>query len=323
MRAMLCQAFGPPEQLTLGEVPSPTPGPGQVTIRVGACDVNFPDTLVIQGKYQFQPPFPFTPGSDVAGTIAAVGPGVTDLAVGERVCAFVGFGGYAEEVVADAALTLRLPDAVDFAAGASFLMTYATAYHALLDRGRLRAGETLLVLGAGGGVGTAAIELGRALGARVIAAASSDAKLAACRELGATATINYATESLRDRLKALAPDGVDVAYDPVGGDLAEPALRAMGWDGRYLVIGFAAGDIPRIPLNLTLLKGCAVVGVFLGGFMRRDPAGLRQRLSTLLEWIADGTIQPRVATTYPLAEAPRALRALADRQVIGKVVLLP
>ncbi len=324
MRAVLCQAYGPPEQLVVADVPAPLPGPGQVAIAVKACDVNFPDTLVIEGKYQFQPPMPFTPGSDITGIVTAVGPDVAEFAPGDRVAAFVGVGGFAEVVVCDVTAIVALPDQVDFAEGAAVLMTYGTSLHALRDRARLRSGETVLVLGAAGGVGLAAVEIAKLMGARVIAAASSDAKLAVCRAAGADATINYATEDLRERLKTIAGNaGVDVVYDPVGGALTEPALRSMAWDGRYLVVGFAAGEIPRIPLNLVLLKGCAIVGVFLGGFMRRDPAGQGQHLRELLAWVAEGKLHPHITATYPLEQVGQALRMILDREVAGKVILRP
>ncbi len=324
MRAVLCQAYGPPEQLVVADVPAPIPGPGQVAIAVKACDVNFPDTLVIEGKYQFQPPMPFTPGSDITGIVTQIGPEVTEFAPGDRVAAFVGVGGFAEVVVCDVTATVALPDQVDFAEGAAVLMTHGTSLHALRDRAHLRAEETVLVLGAAGGVGLAAVQIAKLMGARVIAAASSDAKLAVCRAAGADATINYATEDLRDRLKALVGNaGVDVVYDPVGGALTEPALRSMAWDGRYLVVGFAAGEIPRIPLNLVLLKGCAIVGVFLGGFMRRDPAEQSQHLRELLAWVAAGKLHPHISATYPLEQVGQALRMILDRSVAGKVILRP
>ncbi len=324
MRAVLCQAYGPPEQLVVADVPAPIPGPGQVAIAVKACDVNFPDTLIIEGKYQFQPPMPFTPGSDIAGIVTAIGPEVTEFAPGDRVAAFVGVGGFAEVVVCDVTATVALPDQVDFAEGAAVLMTHGTSLHALRDRAHLRSDETILVLGAAGGVGLAAVQIAKLMGARVIAAAASDEKLAVCRAAGADATINYATEDLRDRLKTIVGNaGVDVVYDPVGGALTEQALRSMAWDGRYLVIGFAAGEIPRIPMNLVLLKGCAIVGVFLGGFMRRDPAGQSQHVRELLAWVAAGKLHPHISATYPLEQAGQALRMILDRGVAGKVILRP
>jgi NADPH:quinone reductase len=326
MKAVLCRGYGPPEQLEIAEVPSPIPGRGQVLVAVRACGVNFPDTLVIQGKYQVQPPLPFTPGSDVAGSVTAVGEEVTDVRVGDRVMGFTGVGGgaFAEEAVCDAQSVIPLPPGVAFTTAAAFGLTYSTSYYALKGRARLQAGETLLVLGAAGGVGLAAVELGKLLGARVIAAASSDEKLAVCQQYGAAEGINYSAEDLRERIKALtAGRGVDVVYDPVGGAYAEPSLRGMAWGGRYLVIGFAAGDIPRIPLNLPLLKGCSVVGVFWGDFARREPASNAANLRQLITWLADGQIRPLVSTTYPLAEVARALNDLMQRKVAGKVVLVP
>lgn len=324
MQAIVCRAYGPPSSLELAELPAPVPDAGQVLVRVRACAINFPDVLVIQGKYQFQPPMPFAPGTDVAGTVAAVGLGVTGVAVGDRVFGFTGaaMGGLAELALCDAALIGSIPDGVDFPVAAAFQMTYATAYHALQDRARVQQGETVLVLGAAGGTGLAAVELAKRLGARVIAAASSDGKLEVCRERGADATLNYATTTLRDGLKALAPGGVDVVFDPVGGELAEPALRSVAWNGRYLVVGFASGDIPRLPQNLPLLKGCAIVGVFLGGFMQHEPARSLANLRQLAAWLADGSLRPRVDRTYPLADAPRALEDLLARRVMGKAVVV-
>jgi NADPH2:quinone reductase len=323
MKAVVCAAYGPPEQLDIREVASPRPGRGQVVIGVKASGVNFPDTLIIQGKYQFKPAMPFTPGTDVAGVVTAVGEGVESMRVGERVFAFVGVGGFAEEVVAEADAVVPIPEGVDFVSAAAFIMTYGTAYYALKDRARLQPGETLLVLGAAGGVGLAAVELGRVLGARVIAAASTDEKLAVAKQCGAEAGINYTTEDLKERAKALSGgEGVDVVCDPVGGPYAEPALRGMAWDGRYLVIGFTAGEIPRIPLNLPLLKGCAIVGVFWGSFIAREPAAYHENLQRLVAWLAAGTIKPHIAATYPLRDAARALRDIAQRRAMGKVVLV-
>jgi NADPH2:quinone reductase len=324
MKAVLCKAYGPPESLAVEEIPSPTPGRGQVVVRVRACGVNFPDTLIIEGKYQFKPPLPFAPGGEVAGEVARVGEGVDAARVGERVIAVPGWGGFAEEVAVDADRLISIPDGMDFPTAAAFVMAYGTAHYALKDRGRLRAGETLLVLGAAGGVGLAAVEVGAALGARVIAAASSEEKLALCRRHGAAEGIDYAAEDLRERVKALTGGaGVDVVFDPVGGPFAEPALRGMAWDGRYLVIGFAAGEIPRIPLNLTLLKGCAIVGVFWGAFTAREPARNREHLEELFGWFGDGKIRPHVSATYPLERAAAALDDLIQRRAAGKVVLVP
>ncbi|MGH2505658.1 MAG: NADPH:quinone oxidoreductase family protein [Ktedonobacterales bacterium] len=322
MKAVLCRSYGPPEQLEVAEIETPTPAAGEITLGVRACAVNFPDTLVIQGKYQFQPPMPFSPGTDVAGVVLAVGAGVEGLAVGDRALALVPNGGYAEAVVCEASAVLRIPDGVDFVSAAAFQMTYDTSYHALVDRAHLAAGETLLVLGAAGGVGMAAVELGKLLGARVIAAASSAEKVAICRAHGADEGIDYSSEDLRERLKTLAPQGVDVVYDPVGGALSEPALRSLGWQGRHLVVGFAAGDIPRIPLNLPLLKGCSVVGVFYGGFITREPAHSLENKRRLLAWLAEGKIRPFVSQTYPLERAADALNDLLARRATGKLVLV-
>ncbi len=325
MKAILCRTHGPPSQLELAEVPDLVPGKGEVVMRVKAAALNFPDTLVIQGKYQFQPPLPFAPGTDVAGIVTAVGEGVQGIAPGMPVFAFLGagMGGFAEEARVSAQMVAPIPPGVDFTTAAAFQMTYATSYHALKDRAQLRSGETVLVLGAAGGVGMAAVELAKRMGARVIAAASTDEKLAACVQAGADATIKYATEDLRERLKALTDgNGVDVVYDPVGGSYAEPALRGMAWNGRYLVVGFAAGEIPRIPLNLPLLKGCSIVGVFWGGFAMREAAHNAANMRQLATWLAEGTIHPLISRTYPLAEAPLALEDMIQRRVTGKVVLV-
>jgi NADPH2:quinone reductase len=326
VKAVLCREYGPPERLEVAEVESPTPGNGQVRIAVKACGVNFPDTLIIQGKYQFQPPMPFTPGSDVAGVITAVGVGVgvETVRIGARVAGFTGAGGgFAEDAVCDANNLIALPEGVDFVTAAAFGLTYSTSYYALKDRAHIQPGETLLVLGAAGGVGLAAVELGKLLGARVIAAASNDEKLAVCRGRGADELINYSTQDLRERVKSLTGgNGVDVVYDPVGGDFAEPALRGMAWGGRYLVVGFAAGDIPRIPLNLTLLKGCSIVGVFWGSFVAREPAHNAENLRQLVTWLSDGTIRPLVSATYSLEKVAHALNDMLQRKVTGKVVLV-
>jgi NADPH2:quinone reductase len=323
MRAVLCKAYGPPDSLVIEDLPSPTPGPGQVVVRVKACGVNFPDTLIIQGKYQFQPPFPFAPGGEVAGIVQAPGPGVKHVAIGDRVIAFTGWGGFAEEVLVSASALIPMPDTMDFAPASAFVMVYGTTHYALTDRAHLQPGETLLVLGAAGGVGLAAVELGKLLGARVIAAASSEEKLAVCREYGADECINYSTEDLKERIKTLtAGKGVDVVYDPVGGNYSETALRGMAWEGRYLVIGFAAGDIPRIPLNLTLLKGCSIVGVFWGSFTSRDPQRNQEHLRKLMNWYLEGKLRPHISATYALEQAAAALTDLQTRRITGKAVLL-
>jgi NADPH2:quinone reductase len=322
MKAVLCKAFGPPESLVVEDVPSPTPGPGEVVMSVKAASVNFPDVLIIQNKYQVKPPLPFSPGSELAGVVKAVGDGVTGIAPGDRLMACTGYGAFAEEVLVDATRLLAIPAGMDFVTAASFILTYGTGDHALRDRGGLRPGETLLVLGAAGGVGIAAIEIGKALGARVIACASADDKLAVCRAHGADETINYATEDLRERIKALTGGrGIDVVYDPVGGPYAEPALRSVGWRGRFLVIGFASGDIPKMPLNLPLIKGSSIVGVYWGDFTRREPQRFAESMQQLERWYAEGRLKPHVSATFPLERASEALTLMANRQVKGKVVL--
>jgi NADPH:quinone reductase len=322
MRAILCKAYGPPESLVVEDIPSPVPGAGEAVISVKAASVNFPDVLIIQNKYQYKPPLPFSPGSEVAGIVKAVGEGVSGLAPGDSVLAITTYGAFAEEVKTEAGRLLPIPPGMSYTDAAAFGLTYATSEHALVDRGALENGETLLVLGAAGGVGLAAIEIGKVLGARVIAAASSDAKLAACRAHGADDTINYASEDLRDRIKALTNgNGVDVVYDPVGGRYTEPALRSLAWRGRLLVVGFAAGEIPKIPLNLTLLKGGSIVGVFWGDFTRREPQRSAEAMQQLGRWYAAGALKPHVSQTFPLERAADALTMMANRQVIGKVVL--
>jgi NADPH2:quinone reductase len=324
MKAVLCKAYGPPESLVVEDVSAPTPGQGQVVIQVAASGVNFPDTLIIEGKYQFKPPLPFSPGSEVAGTVAALGKGVSGVRVGDRVMAVPGWGGFAEEVAVDAEQLVPIPDSMDFPTAAAFALTYGTAHYALTDRGRLQPGQTLLVLGAAGGVGLAAVEVGAALGARVIAAASSDEKLALCRAHGASEGINYSAEDLRERIRALTGgEGVDVVLDPVGGSYAEPAIRGLAWDGHYLVIGFTAGEIPRIPLNLPLLKSSSIIGVFWGAFTARDPRRSREYLQELLRWFEAGKIRPYVSAIYPFERAAGALNALLARRATGKLVLVP
>ena len=291
-------------------------------VTVKAASVNFPDVLIIENKYQVKPQLPFSPGSELAGLVKTVGAGVTAVKPGDRVMAITGYGAFAEEVKTEARRMLPIPAGMDFTTAAAFGLTYATSEHALVDRGALTSGETLLVLGAAGGVGLAAIEIGKILGARVIACASTDEKLAVCREHGADDTINYATEDLRERIKALTGgSGPDVVYDPVGGAYTEMALRSIAWRGRLLVVGFAAGEIPKIPLNLTLLKGCSIVGVFWGEFTRREPQRFAESMQQLGRWYADGKLKPHVSQTYPLERAADALTAMANRQVKGKVVL--
>jgi NADPH:quinone reductase len=323
MKAVLAKGFGPPEQLRLEEVPPRRAGAGEVVIRVKACGVNFFDVLIVQGKYQTGPPLPFSPGGEVAGVISEVGEGVAALKKGMRVLAFTGHGGYAEELTADAASVVALPEQLDFVTAAAFPITYATSYHALKDRGQLRSGETLLVLGAAGGVGLAAVEIGKIIGARVLACASSEEKLALAREHGADALINYGTSDLRARIREeTAGKGVDVVYDPVGGAYAEPALRSLAAGGRYLVIGFASGEIPKIALNLLLLKMVSMVGVFWGAFAKAQPACNAANLTELLGWCVQGRLRPHVSGTFPLERYGAALDAVVQRRVLGKVVLV-
>lgn len=327
MRSLMSVAPGGPDTLKLLDVPVPEPGTGEVRLAVRACAINYPDTLVIEDKYQMRPPRPFAPGHEVAGVVEALGAGVTAPAVGTPVIASAGYGGLAEKIVVRAAHCTPLPEGISFEVGASLLVTYGTSYHALADRARLRAGETLLVLGAAGGVGIAAVELGKAMGARVIAAASTEAKAAVARAHGADASIVYPPTA--GDAKALAAmfkescgkGGADVIYDPVGGDYAEPALRAIAWGGRYLVIGFPAG-IPRIPLNLTLLKGCDICGVFWGSFVEREPDKHRAQVQELLRMCLDGRIRPEVSARFPLERGAEALKTLSGRAAVGKVVVV-
>jgi NADPH:quinone reductase len=322
MKAIVCQQYGPPDSLVVQDLPSPRPGAGEVVVSVKAASLNFPDVLIIQNKYQFKPPLPFSPGSELAGVIKEVGEGVKSFKPGDKVIAFTTYGAFAEEVKTEANRLVPLPNGMSFTEGAAFLLTYGTTDHALRDRGVLVAGETLLVLGAAGGVGLAAIEIGKALGARVLACASSDDKLAVCRSHGADETINYAGEDLRERIKALTGGkGVDVVYDPVGGPYTELAFRSLAWRGRLLVVGFAAGEIPKLPLNLALLKGASVVGVFWGDFARRQPKEFAQSIRQLGQWYAEGKLKPHVSETMPLEKAAAALNKMAARQVKGKLVL--
>lgn len=314
MKAVLCRAWGGPESLVVADVPPPRAGAGEAVVAVKAAGVNFPDVLMIQGKYQIRPPLPFTPGVELAGIVTEIGSAVAGLRVGDAVVANVAFGAFAEACAVPAGRLVALPRGVDFAAAAGFTVAYGTAWHALTDRARIAPGETLLVLGAAGGVGLAAVELGAALGARVIAAASSDEKLAVCRARGAAATINYSAQDLRERLKALVGEaGVDVVFDPVGGRLSEPALRSVGWRGRYLVIGFAGGEIPRLPANVPLLKGSAIVGVYWGAWLQQEPEASRRAMDELFGWLADGRLKPHVSARYPLAQ----------RTATGKIVIEP
>lgn len=324
MKAIQCVAWGGPEKLRLVDGPLPAPAAGEVRIRVEAAGVNFPDALIIQRKYQVQPSLPFVPGTEVAGTVDAVGDGVTHFSGGERVVAFVGIGGFAEYVCASQAQVAPLPQAIDTAVAAAFTLTYATSQHALIERGRLQRGETLLVLGAGGGVGLAAVELGKLAGARVIAAASSADKLQAARGCGADELVDYTRTDLREAVKSATDGrGADLAYDPVGGDYTAAALRSLAWRGRLLVIGFAAGGIPQIPANLLLLRELSAVGVYWGEFAKRDPAGNRALMTQLFGWLAEGRLRPVVSKQYPLAETPTALRELLERRAVGKLVIRP
>jgi NADPH2:quinone reductase len=324
MRAVRCHELTGPRSLRVDELPAPTPGPGEVLIEVHAAGVNFPDVLLTYGRYQFKPQPPFIPGGEAAGIVRAVGGAVTEVSPGDRVAATLVSGAFAEQIVVPEGAVVKLPDAVTFELGAATLVTYGTTFHALVDRGALQRGETLLVLGAAGGVGTAAVELGKLLGARVIAAASSDEKIAYCKERGADEGIVYSREDLKERAKALTHgDGANVVYDPVGGHHAEAALRSIAWEGRYLVVGFAAGEIPKIPLNLVLLKGCQIVGVFWGAFAMRDSKRNRDNARRILEWVADGKLRPHVDGVLKLADARAALERMERRDVKGKLVLVP
>jgi NADPH:quinone reductase len=324
MRAVRCHELTGPRSLRVDEVPAPTPGPGEVLIEVRAAGVNFPDVLLTYGKYQFKAEPPFVPGGEAAGVVLAVGPGVTEVAPGDRVAATLLSGAFAEQIVVPEASVIKLPDAVSFEIGAATLLTYATTLHALVDRAALAAGETLLVLGAAGGVGSAAVELGKLLGARVIAAASTDDKVAYCKELGADEGIVYGREDLKERAKALTHgNGANVIYDPVGGPYADAALRSIAWEGRYLVVGFAAGDIPKIPLNLVLLKGCQIVGVFWGSFAMREAKRNRDNARRILDWVADGKLHPHIDGVSKFVDAQAALERMERREVKGKLVLVP
>ena len=322
MHAWLCENPTGVDALQWKELPTPEPKPGEVRIAIRAASLNFPDLLIVQNKYQMKPPLPFVPGSEYAGTVEAVGEGVRHLKVGDAVAAFGGTGGFATHAVVNAALVMPLPPGFPFDDAAAFILTYGTTHHALVDRGALKSGETLLVLGAAGGVGTAAIQRGKLLGARVIAAASSDEKCELCRSLGADATINYTSGNVRDELKQLtAGKGPDVVYDPVGGDLAEPVFRSIAWRGRYLVVGFAQGSIPALPFNLALLKGASIVGVFWGEFARREPKVHAEALKELARWYAEGKVKPVIDRRLPMRELAAAFALMGSRTVRGKVVM--
>ncbi|MBY5951553.1 NADPH:quinone oxidoreductase family protein [Algoriphagus marincola] len=323
MKAVICEKFGLPETLKYGELPDPTPGPSQVLIQVDACGVNFPDVLIIQNKYQFKPELPFSPGGEVAGKVIEIGSEVKNVQVGDSVLALCGWGGFAEKVAVDSDRVFKLPSGLTSEIAATTLYTYGTSYHALKDRANLQPGETLLVLGAAGGVGLAAVELGKTMGAKVIAAASSEEKLALCKEKGAELTINYQKEDLKARIKELTQGkGVDVVYDPVGGEYTEAALRGMAWKGRYLIVGFANGEIPKIPMNLPLLKGCSIVGVFWGQFSKLEPEMSFQNIAQLMQWIKQGKISQHIGGRYSLEEAPKALNAILERKMLGKGVVI-
>jgi NADPH2:quinone reductase len=324
MKAIVCKAWGPPDSLELQDLPDLVPGPGEVAIEVRAAGVNFPDVLTVQGKYQVKPPLPFTPGNEFAGVVRALGEGVRGLAVGDQVIGFTQTGAFAQQAIAPAAALMPMPPGMDFDTAAAITLTYGTSHHAVVDRGQLKAGETMLVLGAAGGVGLAAIEIGKALGARVIAAASSAEKLEVCRAHGADVLIDYTKQDLREALKAATGGkGPDVIYDPVGGPYSEPALRSIAYRGRHLVIGFAAGDIPKLPWNLMLLKSASVVGVFWGDFARREPQANAAAMREMLGWMAEGKLKPLVSKRYALAETAQALNDMAERKVTGKVVIVP
>lgn len=323
MKAILCTRLGGPDDLELADLPDPVAGPDEAVVRVEAAGLNFFDTLIIAGKYQTKPALPFSPAAEFAGIVETVAAGVAAVAPGDRVLGHADYGAARERIAMSASRLIKLPDGLDFDRAAGLTITYGTSYYALKDRAALKPGETLAVLGASGGVGLAAVELGHAMGARVIACASSDDKLAFARQHGADETVNYATEGLREGLRRLAPDGVDVVYDPVGGAYAEAAVRALAWEGRFLVIGFAAGDIPKLPLNLVLLKSCDIRGVFWGAWIKRDPEAHRTNMAQLLAWCAEGKLSSHIHAVYPLAETAQALKDIAARKVMGKVLLRP
>ncbi|MCQ9390794.1 NADPH:quinone oxidoreductase family protein [Pseudomonas viridiflava] len=322
MKALLCKAFGPASTLVLEDIPAPDIKKNEILLDVHAAGVNFPDTLIIEGKYQFKPPFPFSPGGEAAGVISTVGEKVTHLKPGDRVMALTGWGSFAEQVAVPNYNVLPIPESMDFTIAAAFSMTYGTSMHALKQRANLQPGETLLVLGASGGVGLAAVEIGKALGARVIAAASSAEKLEVAKNAGADELINYTDTSLKDEIKRLTNgNGADVIYDPVGGDLFDQAIRAIAWNGRLLVVGFASGRIPELPVNLALLKGASVVGVFWGSFAQRQPQDNAANFKQLFAWFEEGKLKPLVSQVYPLERAGEAIDALGGRRAVGKVVV--
>jgi NADPH:quinone reductase len=324
MKAVLCTHFGTPDDLEIADIPEPKAGPGEAVVAIKAAALNFFDLLIIAGKYQHKPPFPFSPAAEFAGVVESVGAGVSNVAPGDRIIGWTGWGAAREKIAAGAAHLVKLPENLDFDRAAGLTVTYATTLYGLRERGNLKKGETLVVLGASGGVGLAAVEIGKVMGARVIACASSEEKLAFAKAHGADETVNYAGTDLRDALKRLGgPNGIDVVYDPVGGTYAEPALRSLGWEGRYLVVGFAAGDIPKIPLNLVLLKSCDIRGVLWGSWTVRDPKGQLALMKDIAAWCAEGKLSAHVHAAYPLAETAAALKAIAERKVMGKIVLRP
>ena len=321
MRALLCKEHCMPEDLVVEDVPVPEPGPGKIRIKVAAAGVNFPDFLIIQDKYQFKPDLPFSPGGEMAGEVSAIGEGVTGFKVGQKVMGSHTYGGFAEEAIVDADKAIPLPDDADMKVAAAIGLVYGTSYHALFDRGQMTADDTLLVLGAAGGVGLAAVELAKAAGATVIAAASTDEKLQVCKDHGADLLLNYGDGDFRAKLKEICPDGPDIIYDPVGSEMTEQAFRSIGWRGRHLIIGFAAGDIPKIPMNLPLLKQASLVGVFWGASVMRDPKGHAKNVYELFSMYSDGKIKPQITARYPLERAAEALIAMDERKVTGKVVV--
>ena len=324
MRAVLCTEFGPPEKLIITDIPVPEPARGQVRIKVEACGVNFPDTLIIENRYQYKPNLPFSPGGEVAGVIDALGDGVEDFSIGDSIMAMTLFGGFSEYIVIDAKALLRRPPEMDGVTAAGFTMTYGTSMYALKQRGQVKAGEKLLVLGAGGGVGITAVEIGKLMGAEVIAAASNEKKLKAAQKAGAHHLINYGENDLRDQIQSIVgKNGIDILYDPVGGDLFEPCVRSMSWGGRALVIGFASGKIPKLPTNLTLLKGCSIVGVFWGNFRLKETTTDNENFKTLFKWYQEKKLSPLISQEFPLENAAEALLTLANRKAIGKIVLKP
>lgn len=322
MKAIVCKQLGLPKDLIFTDLPSPIPGPKEIVISVKACAINFPDTLIIQGKYQMRPELPFSPGSDISGIVKSVGSEVSNFNIGDEVFGVVPFGGMAEEVCTNTKNIFPKPAEMPFPIAASFLYAYGTSLHALKDRAQIKAGETIAILGASGGVGLAAVDLAKSMGARVIACASTSEKLALCKTYGADETINYNDEDLKTRIKELTEGkGADVIFDPVGGQYAEPAIRATAWNGRYLVIGFAAGSIPKIPMNLALLKGCQLVGVFWGRFTKEEPQTNLNNSIQIMQWFNEGIIKPHIHKTYLLEQAPKALEEMMNRKVIGKVII--